>query len=709
MKYLINSVCKFEPLFNVDFNNKKNIVSCSFFKLATTPYKNFNLYVDGLERLYKKVYNEYADSGFVIRLFIDNSIKDDEKIYKRIKKMNKLEIVIFYCANYLSEHNKLYHEGLFGTIVRFFPMFDFEYNDANIVIISDIDDYKYFVKCLETIQIINSTIRPDTKLYFVKSGNITKNVFYTIDSFYKNIPNPYAIAPNYISYNKCDHKVIYNFLDQVQNSDEVFSKYVQELKLNPNKNTGKKFVYGIDEYLLNINYTNYLIDTNKVIGIKFKWSVYGSLYWFLNLKNISPEHLKLINVMLDKIIKNSGIKTNVHDVRDKFRLIDKLIGKNVSISEKILYEYYKFFLECEKSNEYEFLFEKKIYKIIREYNLFGIYDYELMAYCSIENNKNDNTNYHKILFEKKFTNAYLEKLYEFSNKNFTKLNKKLFRNQPTAKQDKTFEIISLLDKYNIGCDIDFANKKNLSTINKFAYVSEFVFDNVPVIIKREINSPYKNQTEYDFYMTYSDKIINSSLSKFIIIPIKMLKCTKTKPHCQLFVYEKLDWDYNNDIIRQLNFKEWIRYTIILCLTLYWLNNHLKIYHNDLCFLNNIRNIMVKKNTSNFSIQVDKYNYIIDSLNYPIVIDFDQADSVPKLRTYKFYVNKYKKNSTLEYKYFSEVFIIYYYSFKIYFGFDDYWDEKYDYLYSSIQSKVSSQKEFDCAIIDFLFELEKRNF
>ena len=64
MDYLNNNICKFTPLFNNKNGNwkiKKNIVSCAFFKLNTSPYKNFNLYIDGLEKLYSKVYTAYKD------------------------------------------------------------------------------------------------------------------------------------------------------------------------------------------------------------------------------------------------------------------------------------------------------------------------------------------------------------------------------------------------------------------------------------------------------------------------------------------------------------------------------------------------------------------------------------------------------------------------------------------------------------------------
>ncbi len=50
---------------------------------------------------------------------------------------DKFEIYLFDCKNYKS--NNLYHVDLFATFIRFFPLFDFKNNDADNVIISDVD------------------------------------------------------------------------------------------------------------------------------------------------------------------------------------------------------------------------------------------------------------------------------------------------------------------------------------------------------------------------------------------------------------------------------------------------------------------------------------------------------------------------------------------------------------------------------------------
>jgi hypothetical protein len=102
--------------------------------------------------------------------------------------------------------------------------------------------------------------------------------------------------------------------------------------------------------------------------------------------------------------------------------------------------------------------------------------------------------------------------------------------------------------------------------------------------------------------------------------------------------------------------------------LYYLNNVLGIYHNDLYFENDIRNIMIKKNSNKNKIKISNFELEINN-DYPVIIDFGIQSKQPKLRTYKFYNNKYVKRTGI--KYISEVFIIYYYSFKLYFRIDDY--------------------------------------
>jgi hypothetical protein len=689
MKYLNNKICEFKLLFNnFNPNIKKNIVSCAFFKLMTSPYKNFNLYIDGLEKLYNKVYNKYADENFTIRLFIDKSIYSDEKLYDRLKKMDKIELVLYSCINYQIGDNLEYHMGLFGTLVRFFPMFNFENNDADIIIISDIDDYDYFEKSIQNIKLIKSHIKSHTNLSFFKAGNISKNVLYTITSVYKNIPNPYAIASNFISFSKCDYQVIYDFLIEIGESNELLTKYQHKFASNTNLITGDKFIYGFDEYFLNINYTNFLIDTSNTICVKFKWSVYGSLFWYLSKKNIPQYQIDLINNILKHIYKKINQNfTNNHNIFEKFKILDKMIYKNNLLSEKILYEFYYFFISVENDDRYSFLFEKNIYKLIKKYDLFGIYDFEIITFSS------SNSEYFNFVYKKVFSLEQINKLKKVHNSNLLSRNINI---QTKNNIDKIEDI---------DCNIIFKN--NLS-LNPHIWVNVFDLNGKIVVLKKEIFETNTNTNEYDFYIKYSKQIKNDNFDIYILLPIRDIKKCENKEHNKLwyiYTFNNLNWDYNCEFISKINFKKWLEYTIEICLILYYLNNYIGIYHNDLCYKNDLRNIMIKKNSIIKNIKVDDYNFKVIN-DYPVIIDFGHQSKEPMKRTWNFYYADDKKK--YKFKYISEVFIVYYYSFKIYFKFEDYWDSKFANFYLPIQKKCSSLKEFDKYILNNLLEMYDKN-
>ena len=133
--YLLNNICKFTPLFDIDFNKKQNIFSAIFFKLHGGSYKNFEMYMKGLNNLTNFIRNSFK--GYKLRLFIDESIFEDKYILEKLKSYNIIQLVKYHCTEFVIDDK--YHRGLFGTLIRFFPMFDFPNNDAGIVRVTDID------------------------------------------------------------------------------------------------------------------------------------------------------------------------------------------------------------------------------------------------------------------------------------------------------------------------------------------------------------------------------------------------------------------------------------------------------------------------------------------------------------------------------------------------------------------------------------------
>ena len=132
IKYLNNDICELTPLTEINYNIKKNIISTSLFKLHGGGYKDFSNYITGI-----KLLNDVAKkNGMEVRLFIDNSIYEDDEMMKKLKLMKRVSIILYKCNNFITDGH---HVGLFGTFVRFFPLFDFPNNDAEFTIIMDAD------------------------------------------------------------------------------------------------------------------------------------------------------------------------------------------------------------------------------------------------------------------------------------------------------------------------------------------------------------------------------------------------------------------------------------------------------------------------------------------------------------------------------------------------------------------------------------------
>ena len=117
---------------NNDNTEKKNIIVTSLFKMKSGGYKNFQKYLNGI-----KIINEIADIvNMELRIFVDNTILKNNEIMNFLSKLKNVVLIKFKCKEfYINKH----HLGLFGTLIRFMPLFDFPNNDSNVVIVVDSD------------------------------------------------------------------------------------------------------------------------------------------------------------------------------------------------------------------------------------------------------------------------------------------------------------------------------------------------------------------------------------------------------------------------------------------------------------------------------------------------------------------------------------------------------------------------------------------
>lgn len=140
---LKNNICEFEVLNNRHLLNNKNIncVSSVFFKM-NKHYKNFNTYVYGLRKTVSFIgdVNRILPSNerFIYILFIDKNIHEDKYVYSTIKACRFMVPILYKCARYMDDQKK-FHVDLFGSLIRFMPMFNFKNNPFKCIISADIE------------------------------------------------------------------------------------------------------------------------------------------------------------------------------------------------------------------------------------------------------------------------------------------------------------------------------------------------------------------------------------------------------------------------------------------------------------------------------------------------------------------------------------------------------------------------------------------
>ena len=129
--------------FYTEPKEKYNIVSTVIFRLKNN-YKPFIEYYNGLKFLVDNLPSILPD--FYLRLYYDDTISipnsTNEKVNEEIKTLWMPYFEQLKQLKYvqLCKYNHKLNEGLFGTLVRFYPLFDYTDNaNIEIVIISDVD------------------------------------------------------------------------------------------------------------------------------------------------------------------------------------------------------------------------------------------------------------------------------------------------------------------------------------------------------------------------------------------------------------------------------------------------------------------------------------------------------------------------------------------------------------------------------------------
>jgi hypothetical protein len=271
-------------------------------------YKYFNIYINGIQKLHEHVKNNLND--FKIRMFIDLSIYNDKNIMSILEKLENLELVLYCCDLFVRD--KTHHLGVFGTLIRAFPMFDFPNNDADRVIVSDIDfnqknietiyGYKYFESIYSKEEFDSFYLMTSRRNRLFKLFNYKEII---INNKYIK---PYVLFDAIIGIKKIPTKIITNFIHEQEKNKKTLTTYF----VSPQekiKKCDEYICFGIDEYFLNSILIPYIITNKLPILLDVKFSLIYILVVFMDIylnlykkyKNISK--INLIKNKINKYVK----------------------------------------------------------------------------------------------------------------------------------------------------------------------------------------------------------------------------------------------------------------------------------------------------------------------------------------------------------------------------------------------------------------------
>jgi hypothetical protein len=368
---------------------KYNIISVVVFKLRNS-YKSVKIYLDGLKKLVKEVPKKFK--GYYLRVYFDDSIitpehgnktiNDDIKnnwipLFDEMKKLKYVQLTHYEHPEFKVDKT-IYHDGVYGMLVRMMPIFDYKDNDKiNIVFISDIDSPEYVLD--NGHKHLKFMADNKTVLHF------NTRTCYSVQPRYDMITDeefgkfPYAMmGGTIITKIKFPHELLDNLLKCMTNLTtkecEVVKQFIeheQKVAYKSNAildmNIKSKFVYGIDEFLLEKYITQYIVD-NK---IPYSYYVRNSSDKVLHNWYTRTNHFKKSNSKNSKYTKYQELMKRI---MGKYYDDTKTVEENFNIMDKFTYQKFTKKNDTEKKQ----YFYDNIFAVFKELEEKGNYaDYDI--------------------------------------------------------------------------------------------------------------------------------------------------------------------------------------------------------------------------------------------------------------------------------------------------------------------------------------------
>ena len=397
----------------------KVVLLVSVFRIPD-PYKNESLYTNGLSMLLDNL--EKCIKNCVLRIYYDDSILKKDNKWKHIvdKAQSKLFTeMVHYEFPQFKKKNSFYHEGLLGTMVRFFPLFNF--SDINEAIsILDID-FEKISEVIEMTDVIKKSLRimKSTKTSFMFNAYSIMAYFNKPRLLISDIIKKYDFTTRMVvqpttCIKKLNASIICNFMQCMLIKCPLYSNWISgimkgidcknvsrynikrkkqcEHLREADRNDVAIFAFGIDELFLNTEILEEFLKNKHQFLLFYQMPNFThyhfSLYKRFQNRKISIKFMfEMYHALLGRKLKSTG------EIYDAFKEVDQIIYKNegkggitlqTPQAKKIYEKFYKFlkskvdwllshsdleiyeimmYKYLKNTEEKDFIIEKKIYKV----------------------------------------------------------------------------------------------------------------------------------------------------------------------------------------------------------------------------------------------------------------------------------------------------------------------------------------------------------
>jgi hypothetical protein len=385
--------------------NEYNVVSTVLFRLREN-YKSMSNYYEKIMKLVDN-FHKFFPKSFYLRIYFDTSIiiksgnelidkEIDEvwiKLLKKLKKYKFIQLCRYKHKDYLDGN---FHHGVFGTIIRFLPLFDLPINkNIKTIIISDADvnfilmnnlknGYYYALK-----NNLNLVFKTSFCKYTFGYHSVTKNFINT----WLRIMAGTVIVNNY----KFNTKILNDFFGMIINHkyDEPLDNFINMTDNIMYKNKMPKekiFKYGFDEFFL-IYLLKDIIDHNGKIGYiatrDFDAPIYYYYYTNNNFITDDSDKIKIYKEVLKFLLQN--YYDDHKSLQDNYLFYEKNINGIYDIKPlnaiqiKLSNNTFNFYEHIDRNNLYKYfninkynvkcgLFQKNKNLLVNHNNEYFIYD-----------------------------------------------------------------------------------------------------------------------------------------------------------------------------------------------------------------------------------------------------------------------------------------------------------------------------------------------